>query len=727
MAHTQDDGFHEIQLNGKQLVFLFMAATVVSVVIFLCGVLVGRGDRDERGGDGASNTSPEAIATKPQPPAEAAAPAPAGSESAVDAPPPGDVLTLSATAPATDLDDLKEAKRLAPFVGAIIGGLKVEPVRETRGGFNKETRLIQLTFTHTDPQVAAKVVNTVADTFRYQNLQRKNETNQDTGSFLQQRIADLQTQIRQDEEKLVNYAKSHEIISLDANANTVMERLAGLNKQLLEAENSRKTAESELHAAQAPGAASALTEIDPKQASENDAKLAELKQQRAKLLVDATEEAPEVKEINQQIQELEAQQKESRGRRSSTLLQNLETKYRQSVAYEDSLRKAFNQQRGETLTQNEAAITYHIIQQEIDTYKTLLNNLLQRSKENDVVAATKANNISIVDYAIAPEGPVGPNRMRGVMLAALLSLGLGVGLALFLEYLDDTVHSTEEVERLLHLPALAVIPAIAPAARRKALAATPGALQKKNGHASTNPELLMNVDGRSPLAESYRHLRTSVLLSTAGRAPKALLVTSSLPGEGKTTTAVNTALSLSQTGASVVIVDADMRRPRLRSIFGLEAQAGLSSILSNEMTDAEMMSLVTHESTSGLNILCSGPIPPNPAELLGSDQMRRLVATLQTRFNHVVIDSPPIASFTDGVLISTMVDGVLLVVHGGKSSRHVVRRSRQLLQDVGAKIFGVVLNNINLQAHDYYYYQRYYSQNYYKTDPESEETRAASA
>src|SRR6266700_7997408 len=187
---------------------------------------------------------------------------------------------------------------------------------------------------------------------------------------------------------------------------------------------------------------------------------------------------------------------------------------------------------------------------------------------------------------------------------------MGVGLALFLEYLDDTVHSTDDVERLLHLPALAVIPSVAPAARRRALAATPGALQKRNGHPSNNPELLMNVDGRSPLAESYRHLRTSVLLSTAGRAPKALLVTSSLPGEGKTTTAVNTAISLAQTGASVVIVDADMRRPRLRSIFGLVDCLGLSSILSSDVTESEMLAMVITDSPTGLNLLTSGPIPP---------------------------------------------------------------------------------------------------------------------
>ena len=626
---------------------------------------------------------------------------------------------------ATSLDDLKEAKRLAPFVGSIQGGLSVEPVRETRGGYNKDTRLIDLRFTHTDPQVAAKIINTIAETFVYQNLQKKSETNENTGTFLQKRVADLQSRIREDEEKLVNYAKTHQILSLDDKQNTVVERLAGLNRNLLEAENERKSAESAFNAAKAPGAASALAEGDAKQAAEAETKLGALKQQRAQLLVDATEEAPEVKEVDQQIAELEKQLKDFRTRKTSTLLTNLETHYRQALAKEEALRKDFDKQRAETLTQNEAAINYHIIQQEIETNKGLLTNLLQRSKENEVTIASNANNISVVDYALPPEGPIGPNRMRGVMMAFLLSLGMGVGLALFLEYLDDTVHSTDEVERLLHLPALAVIPAVGAAARRRALGAPAGALQKRNGSGNSNPELLIDVDGRSPLAESYRHLRTSILLSTAGRAPRTLLVTSSLPGEGKTTTAVNTAISLAQTGASVCVMDADMRRPRLRTIFGMDGQlTGLSSILSSDMDEEEMLSVVWHDQASGLDVLTSGPIPPNPAELLGSDQMRRLIGALQSKYKHVVIDSPPVTSFTDGVLISTMVDGVLLVVHGGKSSRHVVRRSRQLLQDVGAKIFGVVLNNVNLRSNDYYYYQRYYSQSYYKTEAEREELSA---
>ena len=633
-------------------------------------------------------------------------------------PKPPDQLPLTTTvAQATAREDLNEAKRLAPYVNTILAGLKVEPVKETRG-YYKETRLIDIRFTHIDPLVASKVVNAIAETYVFSNLEKRTEANSTTGDFLQKRIAELQQQIRTAEERLVNYAKNNQIISLDPNQNTVVERLAGLNQQLLQAENDRKTAEAAYNAAKAPDAATAMVDDATKQTSDIEGKLVELRQRRSLLLVDATEEAPEVKEVDQQIGELDRQLKDLRTRKSATLLTNLHTRYQQTLEREQSLRKAFEQQRAQTLSQNEAAINYRIIQQEIETNKSLLNGLLQGAKENDVVLAGKPNNISIVDYALTPDSPVGPNRARTVIAAFFLSIGFGLGLALFFEYLDDTVHSTEEVERVLHLPALAVIPSVGSGARRRKLPGVSGstALQKHNGNGNGNSELLMNVDSRSPLAEAYRHLRTSVLLSTAGRAPKSLLVTSSLPGEGKTTTAVNTAISLAQTGASVVIIDADMRRPRLQSIFDMRGNEGLSSILSSETSEGDMLGMVRHDEESGLNVLTSGPIPPNPAELLGSDQMRRLMTVLQSNYTHVVVDSPPVSSFTDGVLISSMVDGVLLVVHGGKSSRHIVRRSRQLLSDVGAKIFGVVLNNVNLQSHDYYYYQSYYGQKYYEKE-----------
>ena len=638
------------------------------------------------------------------------APAAAASQSANELP-----LT-SSVAPATPQDDLVEAKRLSPYVGTLQGGLKIEPVKETRtAGYNKDTRLIDIRFRHSDPAVAAKIVNAVADTFVLSNLERKSETNTSTGDFLQKRVAELQSRIRTGEEQLANYAKNNKIISLDAGQNVVVERLSGLNRQLLEAENERKLAEAEFRAARTPDASRALAETATKDIIDTEGKLNVLRQKRAQLLVRYTAEWPEVQEVDKQIAELERQVTSISGRASSNIKTNFETRYRQTLAREQAVRNAFNEQRGATVEQNEAAINYRILQQEIATNKTLLDNLLQRSRENDVVMAGMPNNIYVVDYALTPDAPVAPKRSQSVMLAFLLALAFGIGLALFLEYLNDTVRSSDDVERLLRLPALAVIPAVGGLARRRLPGAN--ALMRR---VDNQPELLIDADARSPLAEAYRHLRTSVLLSQAGHPPKTLLVSSSLPGEGKTTTTVNTAMSLAQTGARVVVIDADMRRPRLHSIFGEGNKRGLSTILSSNMDTAGMLANIVAHEASGLHLLCSGPVPPNPAELIGSEQMRRLIATLvDAGYDHIVIDSPPIASFTDSVLISTMVDGVLLVVHGGKSSRSVVRRSRQILQDVGAKILGVVLNNINLRSHDYYY-QRYYQQSYYTSEPEAE-------
>jgi succinoglycan biosynthesis transport protein ExoP len=612
-------------------------------------------------------------------------------------------IATNSLAPPTSRDDLSEINRLFPYVESLQGKLAAKQINETR--------LIEVRFKHADPQVSAKVLNAIADAFVYSNLERKTETSDKAGDFLQKRIVELQTEIRSSEERLINYAKEHQIISLDANQNTVVDRLSGLNRQLLEAENERKLAEAAYRASQAPGAAEALAEGSARQAAEAETRLVELKQKRANLLVEYTEKVPEVKEVDQQIAALEKQAKESRSQSVAIVTTNLETRLRQAQAREQSIRAAFDKQRGETLTQNEAAVNYRIIQQETETNKGLLDGLLQRAKENDVMMAGTPNNIHVVDYATVPKSPVGPKRMEGMALAALVAFVFGIALARYLDYLDDTIHSSDDVEKALRLPALAVIPAIGSARRRLM---SPVSLLQRNGN-GLHPELLLDADATSPLAEAYRHLRTSILLSSAGGAPQTLLVTSSQPAEGKTTTAVNTALILKQTGESVLVLDADMRRPRLHSIFDLDNKRGLSTILASKMSEDEMLDVIKEHKESGIYVLTSGTVPPNPAELIGSDMMRRLLAVLKSKFTYVIFDSPPIASFTDSVLISSQVDGVLLVVHGDHASRGIVRRSRQVLQDVGAKIFGVVLNNVNLRPSDYSYY-KYYSNRYYKNE-----------
>ncbi|QQS33117.1 MAG: polysaccharide biosynthesis tyrosine autokinase [Acidobacteriota bacterium] len=636
-------------------------------------------------------------------------------------------------------EEIEEAIKLAPFVDFIKRNLDVEPVRETRSSV-RDTRLIDITFRHTSAEVAAFVSNAIAGTFTTLNQEKRSGTSRKTNDFLQERIANLQADVQRDEEKLVDLTQNAGILKTEGEQTIVIDRLSGLNKQLLEAENQRKNAEANyLAVANSPDKVNALAEEQSARfitEQENNIrvfradilkKMADLRQLRASKLQEFQEGAPEIREIDAQLKSYEdsidraaakfnADLAEYRKRTSKGMLENLRTKYLQAKSQEDKIRADFEKQYNEAQAQNQSAVNIKLLQQNIDTNKGFLDNLRKQVSGNDVAAQGSDNNISVIEIAIPSETAVSPRRLMTVSLALLLSTVFGMGLALFLEYLDDTIRSVEEIESYLQLPALAAIPTVDSLPKRKLLLVGSG----EGEEAPPGSPLLISADPRSALAEAYRHLRTSILLSSAGHAPKMLLITSSLPAEGKTTTATNTAISLAQTGAKVLIIDADMRRPRLHSVFNMENKAGLSNLLANELSDAEVDAAILVDKTTRVHVMPSGPIPPNPAELIGSEQMALLLDMLRTKFTHVVLDSPPIASFTDGVLIASMVDGVILVVNAGVSSRQVVKKSRMLLNEIGAKVFGVVLNNVNLNTKDnYYYYQSYYHKGGYGQSDEA--------
>jgi succinoglycan biosynthesis transport protein ExoP len=612
----------------------------------------------------------------------------------------GKSLRADAIAPAPPDGGIAEAQKLEPYVNSLRTGLEVK--------LTETTRLISISFSHTNPAIAAKVANVVADSFVQSNWERRAATNSSAGEFLQKRIAELQFKIGENEKRLIDYAKEHQILPPDSGKDIETERLMTLDRGLLEAENKRKLAEAEYQAALAPGAAAALVEGNSSvnaQLNTINARLADLRQRRAVLLLEAGENWPEVKELNKQITDLEQELKNTRDHAVTVILTNLETRYRQALASEQSLRKGFEQQHSETLAQDEAGINYRMIQQETATYRGLLDNLLQRSKENDVVLAATPNNVHVTDYATLPVRLVGPRRLTIVAIAFGGALILGIGFSVFLGKIDDNVpiNSVRRVEGLFGLPALAVLPNAARGRR-----AFPGirALQRRDGRAGS--ALLLNQETRSPLTESYKKLRTSVLLSTPGRVPKTLLMASSSPNEGKTTAVINTGLVLAQTNGKVLLIDADLRHPSLHEILGIENQQGLSSILSNRFSADQTVAMIEQYEDSNLYILPAGPLIDNPAELLASDRMRSLITTLSSTFAHIIIDSPPLSYFTDAVLLSTMVDGVLLVVRGPKTPRQVAHHSLQSLEAVGAPILGVVLNDVNVRSNDYRFYRDYY-------------------
>jgi capsular exopolysaccharide synthesis family protein len=591
---------------------------------------------------------------------------------------------------------------LEPYEDMIIASESVEP---TVG-----TNLVTIKYVHTDPELARKIADTLAEVFIYNNLQRATAGTSKAEYELAKEIAKYEATVKRENEERLNYARTFGL-PLTNDTNVEVPKLMALSAKVLEAQTKRKAFQAAYESASAASDPYSVPEV---QASGRIEKLREkisvLRQRRDALLTKYTPEWPDVKEIDNQLKPLEAELASA----PNEVIASMKSRYESALSEEKLLTSSYNQQKGTTSEQTRHQIDMTAMAQQIETDKQYLNTLLLKERDLNHGTSDRPNEVSLETASRLPKQAIGPNRYRNIAVAFLISLVAGIGLAFLLDFLDDTVKSIDDVDRYIHLPALALIPAGRDRPRLRGGAAQAGP--------SDSTALAMIDDVRSPIAESYRHLRTSLLLSSAGQPPKTILVTSSQPSEGKTTTAINTAFMLAQTGVEVLIIDCDLRRPRLHANLEVSNTFGLTNLLAG---DPNIDGLIqTCERQPNLKLLTSGPVPPNPAELLGSDEMRKLLATLSQRFAHIIIDSPPTISFTDSSILSTMVDGVVLVVHGGRSSRAVVRRAKQQLLDIGAHIFGVVLNNVKLETQDYYY-TGYYASHYYTNPDDDDESGAA--
>jgi capsular exopolysaccharide synthesis family protein len=434
----------------------------------------------------------------------------------------------------------------------------------------------------------------------------------------------------------------------------------------------------------------------------------QLEAQYMKLSETFKPEYPEMVRVKQQMQTIQKRIDAE----TNKIISGIKNDYESSLRREDLLRQAFTQQKAIVQEMNTKAIQYNILKREADTNKELYKGLLQRMKEAGVSAGIMASNIQVVDQAELPTKPYKPNKQLNLILAAVVGLFLGVGFAFFFEYLDNTVKTPEDVEQLIRLPSFGMVPEISYERRRRL-----------ESGASYPVELITHGHPKSMLSEAYRNIRTSILLSFSEKPPKRIIITSPNPAEGKTTTVINTAIALSQTGAKVIIVDSDLRKPRIHHIFNNEENGvGLSNFLSGH---GDLGSIIKKTEVPNLFYIPSGPIPPNPSELIGSSLFKNMLQSLGEGFDHIVLDSPPVLGFADSIILSTNVDGVILVTLSGKTPRETLQRAKEVLHQVNAKILGVVINRVNIQRSDYgYYYYRY--QYYYGKEGKKKELPHAS-
>ncbi len=622
------------------------------------------------------------------------------------APPPPTLYIETPPAPSAEnliTRSAQESARLSPYVGILSGALSASQV--------EDTQMLAISYEHTDPKMAAQIVNTAAEFFIAHNYRNKTRRYNSTSGWLNSTTRELKGKLEQAEQKLADFSSKHSISSPTNSETLEIAKFGKLHGQVMQVETDRILKQS-LYKEVQEGRLNQLPEsFADTRLTALQTKLNELSIQSAQYVGRFGPDNPRTLDVQKQIGALQRQLDEGR----KTLADKLKADYERTARDEQTLRAALEQSKAETkseeIQQNQANVQFGLLQQDVQIAKNLYTEFLQKTTQANMQLAEQHNNLQIIEPATMPVAPIGPNRLRIILTGFLLSLCFGIGLALTIEYFDDTIKTTDDITQYIGLPALAAIPS---AMSRRLGKTSPAALANGQTVQAMQRPLLsqpgnMADKSASLLREAYRGLRTSILLSAAGNPPKTILFTSSQPSEGKTTTTVNTAISLAQLGLSVVVIDGDLRRPSIHKAFGINPAAhGISSYLSGNM---RLTSLLQESSVPCVSVLPCGVIPPNPTELISSEKMKAMVTLLKEHFDHVLIDSPPLTNVADSLILSTLVDGVIVVVQSGTSKRRAAQRVRRELMQVGAKIFGVVLNKVDHRRNGYYDY-RYYTSHY---------------
>jgi len=586
----------------------------------------------------------------------------------------------------------------------------------------RDTKVLKVSYTSPHPILATEIVNTLAEEFITFSIEKRYETTQQATDFLSDQIANLREELAAKERELQRYGKEKELFFLSDTESAVISKFGDLNSAFTQAQIDRVKAQTTYRALKD-------SSVDSLPRTVENRIIQNLEQEYTNMKNEYEEKSkiykPDFPEMVSLKAKLDSMREELRGEIKKAV-DLAEQQYQEALKKEYSFKSLLDNQKAEVARMNSNAILYNSIKIEVENKRKLLNSLVERQNETLVSArlgGLKTSNISIIDRAKVPEHPVWPKKKLNLILAVLMGIFGGVGLCFVFEYFDNTVKGPEDVEKLAGLPSLGVIPFLSPEGMKKKGGRSgyysgyrsEGAVGGENLGKEKEEvlpeikeiELVNHLYPRFSISEDYRTVRSSILLSHAESPPKTIAFTSGLPMEGKTATAANMAVAFSQLEKRVLIVDADLRKPRMHRLFKVRnVGGGLSGYLTGKVSIEDV---ILKTDIENLWIIPSGLVPPNPAELLDSNKMKLLVEELKKVFDVVLFDTPPVLAVVDAKVVGSLADSVVLIVQPGKTTRKPFLKAADELRQTNANIIGVLFNQMNVRKGDYYYMDYYYN------------------
>ncbi len=607
-------------------------------------------------------------------------------------------------------DEAELTERLAAADAARIvqDNLFVDPVYESR--------LVRIRYSGTDPLMAATIANAIANAYIDQNLDRKLSSTRSAINWLTEQMQDLKTRLEVSERAVYEFKQEHDILStsMDERVNIIGSQLNYLDAEYTKARTELMHAESRYDSIRR-----ALKQSDAENVASADILsnplIKELKVTYAKLQNDYSELLERYKDKHPKVLLVQSKLEKTRSnlrREIRIIAESLKAEFLSARSAVDQIAAELERVKGQMRNLTVKELEYNRLMREKESNQRVFEQVLLRLKEIDLSGMLKVNNIRLLDEAKTPEFAIRPRVKLNLIIGILFGLVLSLATVIILDLLDKTLKSAEDIQRFLKLPLLGIIPQVKP---------EPELLVGGRMNAA---DMYSHLRPKSSMAECIRTIRTNISFMSPGKPITKILVTSASPKEGKTTIASNLGISLSNSGLRVLVLDTDMRRPRLHKAMGMHNEYGLSNVIMGTMTIEEA---VRDSEVENLFVMTCGPIPPNPAELIGSDEFAAVVSDLASRYDRLIFDSPPVIAVTDAMVLTRLVDGVILVVKCGKTLRDVALQAKKQLMDVKARVLGSIINDLDLDNKEYgsYYYYYYHRYGYYYGEKE-EQTKADS-